>query len=154
MFELIVGAKIFLFYITKSNQLASRQFLSGTWATRDNFSPSGSGKLSFSTQLKSRALAVTTSNNGSQVTGAYAFFVADNGTAACLNITIDQDSLSASPGPTLPKSLEGGHILALAAGEASPSRPQVGVLTSVGTVYYNLYFSFLEHGSWGAPMCK
>ncbi len=146
--------KTLVFYITNGNQLASRQFLSGTWAVRDNFSPSSSAKSSLGTQINSKALAVTTNGNASDSTEAYVFFVATNGSAVCLNVTIGQDSIIASAGPTLPATLNGGHILALAAGEASIGRPQVGVLTSNGTVYYNLLFSFLDYGSWSNPECS
>lgn len=50
--------QIYLFYITNGNRLAGRQFVSGTWTTRDDCSPSASGKISFSTATNSRALAV------------------------------------------------------------------------------------------------
>lgn len=64
---------------------------------------------------------------------------------------MDSDSFTANPGSILPLSLNGGHILALAAGEASAGRSQVGILTSNGTVLYNLFFSFLDNGSWTWP---
>lgn len=110
--------------------------------------------MSIPVQMDSRALAVSNKGNGSAHGGLYVFYVASNGSAVCLSIDIGSDSISASPGPILPPSLNGGHVLALAAGEASIGRPQVGVLMSNGTVYYNLFFSFLEHGSWTQPQRK
>ena len=79
------------------------------------------------------------------------FYVASNGSAVCLSMIMDSDSVNAKPGPVLPPSLNGGHILALAAGEPSVGRSQVGALTSNGTVYYSLFFSFLDNGSWTQP---
>jgi len=152
--QLTVVAKVYLFYITSDNRLASRQFLSGTWATRDNFSPSASGNISFSVQTDSRALAVSNKENGSAHGGLYVFYVASNGSAVCLSIDMGSDSISASPGPVLPSSLNRGHVLALAAGEAFVGRPQVGVRMSNGTVYYDLFFYFLEQGSWTQPQRK
>jgi len=84
----------------------------------------------------------------------YVFYVASNGSAVCLSMDTDSGRISASPGPVLPSSLNSGHVLALAAGEAFVGRPQVGVLMSNGTVYYNLFFSFLEYGSWSEPQRK
>lgn len=60
------------------------------------------------------------------------------------------DGIVASPGPPLPQSMQGGHILTLASG-ITGGRPQVGVLTSNGTAYYNLYFSFYGNDSWSDP---
>lgn len=105
-------------------------------------------------QTDSRALVVSNKGNGSAHGGIYVFYVASNGSALCLNVDMGSDSISASPGPVLPSSLDGGRVLALAAGEASVGRPQVGVLMSNGTVYYDLFFSFLEHGSWSQPQRK
>ena len=66
-------------------------------------------------------------------------------------MTMDEDSITAKTGPLLPPALNDGHILALAAGEASIGRPQVGVLISNGSVYYDLFFSFLDNGTWSQP---
>jgi len=104
--------------------------------------------------MDSRALAVSNKGNESAHGGIYVFYVASNGSAVCLSIDMASDSISASPGPVLPSTLNGGHVLALAAGEASVGRPQVGVLMSKGTVYYELFFSFLEHGAWTPPQRK
>ena len=94
-----------------------------------------------------------TSIANSTVSGeAYVFYVAQNGSATALNILPDVagDGIVASPGQKLPESLQGGNVLTLAAG-ITGSTPQVGVLTSNGTVYYELYFSFFRNGSWSAP---
>ncbi len=146
------GPVVFLFYIAQNNVLASRQFISGAWTTRDNFSPTGSANSTFATAPNSRALAVTSIANSTVSGEAYVFYVAQNGSATALNILPDDsgDGIVASPGPTLPESLQGGNILALAAG-ITGSTPQVGVLTSNGTVYYDLYFSFFSNGSWSTP---
>ncbi|KAL2042780.1 hypothetical protein N7G274_004539 [Stereocaulon virgatum] len=146
------GPVIFLFYIAQNNVLASRQFISGAWTTRDNFSPTGSANTTYNTEVDTRALAVTSIENSTISGEAYVFYVAQNGSAVALNILPDVsgDGIVASPGPKLPKSLQGGHVLALAAG-ITGSRPQVGVLTSNGTIYYNLYFSFLGNSSWTEP---
>lgn len=105
-------------------------------------------------QTDSRAFAVSNKGNRSAHDGLYVFYVASSGSAVCLSIDMGSDSISASPGPVLPSSLNGGHILALAAGEAFVGRPQVGVLMSNGTVYYDLLFSFLEQGSRTQPQRK
>lgn len=146
------GPVVFLFYIAQNNVLASRQFISGAWTTRDNFSPTGSANATFDTAADTRALAVTSIANSTVSGGAYVFYVAQNGSAVVLNILPDVsvDGIVAYPGPILPKSLQGGNILALAAG-ITASRPQVGVLTSNGTIYYNLYFSFFGNSSWTEP---
>ncbi len=146
------GSVVFLFYIAQSNILASKQFISGSWTTRDNFSPTGVSNVTFHTAADSRALAVTSIANSTVSGEAYVFYVAQNGSARALSIHPDNsgDGIVASPGPTLPESLQGGHVLALAAG-ITGSRPQVGVLTSNGTVYYNLYFSFFGNNSWTDP---
>lgn len=146
------GPVVFLFYIAQNNVLASKQFISGSWTTRDNFSPTGSANMTFDTETDSRALAVTAIANSTVSGEAYVFYVAQNGSAVALNILPDDsgDGINASPGPILPKSLQGGHILALAAG-ITGSRPQVGVLTSNGTVYYSLYFSFFGNNTWTEP---
>ena len=146
------GPVVFLFYIAQNNVLASRQFISGAWTTRDNFSPTGSANATFNTAADTRALAVTSIANSTVSGEAYVFYVAQNNSAVALNILPDVsgDGIVASPGPILPNSLQGGHILALAAG-ITGSRPQVGVLTSNGTIYYNLYFSFFGNSSWTEP---
>lgn len=151
-FAVDTGPVVFLFYIAQDNVLASKQFISGSWTTRDNFSPTGSSNITFDTAKDSRALAVTSIANSTVSGEAYVFYVAQNGSAMALNILPDNsgDGIIASPGLELPKSLQGGHILALAAG-ITGSRPQVGVLTSNGTVYYNLYFSFFGNNSWTDP---
>ena len=149
------GPVVFLFYIAQNNVLASRQFISGAWTTRDNFSPTGSANITFDTAMDTRALAVTSIANSTVSGEAYVFYVAQNGSAVALNILPDVAGVGivASPGPKLPNSLQGGHILTLAAG-ITGSRPQVGVLTSNGTVYYNLYFSFFGNNSWTEPERK
>jgi hypothetical protein len=146
------GPVMFLFYIAQNNILASRQFISGAWTTRDNFSPTGSANTTYNTAVDTRALAVTSIANSTVSGEAYVFYVAPDGSAVALNILPDVsgDGIVASPGPVLPKSLQGGHVLALAAG-ITQSRPQVGVLTSNGTIYYNLYFSFFGNNSWTEP---
>lgn len=146
------GPVIFLFYIAQNNVLASRQFISGAWTTRDNFSPTGSANTTYNTAVDTRALAVTSIANSTISGEAYVFYVAQDGSAVALNILPDVsgDGIVASPGPVLPKSLQGGHVLALASG-ITESRPQVGVLTSNGTIYYNLYFSFFGNSSWTEP---
>lgn len=146
------GPVVFLFYIAQNNVLASRQFISGAWTTRDNFSPTGSANSTFATAPNSRALAVTSIANSTVSGEAYVFYVAQNGSATALSIIPDDsgDGIVASPGQALPESLQGGNILALASG-ITGSTPQVGVLTSNGTVYYDLYFSFFSNGSWSTP---
>ena len=146
------GPVVFLFYIAQNNVLASRQFISGAWTTRDNFSPTGSANSTFATAPNSRALAVTSIANSTVSGEAYVFYVAQNGSATALNILPDDsgDGIVASPGQPLPESLQGGNVLALASG-ITGSTPQVGVLTSNGTVYYELYFSFFGNGSWSTP---
>lgn len=146
------GPVIFLFYIAQNNVLASKQFISGSWTTRDNFSPTGSSNVTFNTATDSRTLAVTSIVNSTVSGEAYVFYVAQNGSVVALSILPDTagDGIVASPGPILPDSLQGGNILALAAG-ITGSRPQVGVLTSNGTVYYNLYFSFFGNDTWTNP---
>ena len=146
------GPVVFLFYIAQNNVLASRQFISGAWTTRDNFSPTGSANSTFATAPNSRALAVTSIANSTVSGEAYVFYVAQNGSATALSILPDDsgDGIVASPGQHLPESLQGGNILALASG-ITGSTPQVGVLTSNGTVYYELYFSFFRNGSWSTP---
>lgn len=47
--------------------------------------------------------------------------------------------------------MQGDRVLGLAAGASSGNRPQVGVLSSNGTVYYSLYFSFWIDDSWSKP---
>ena len=149
------GPVIFLFYIASNNVLASKQFISGSWTTRDNFSPTGSSNTTFDTAPDTQALAVTSIANSSVSGEAYLFYVAQNGSAIALAITPDVagDGIVASPGPALPSSLQGGHVLTLASG-ITGSRPQVGVLTSNGTVYYNLYFTFFANNSWTEPERK
>ena len=154
-FAVDTGPVVFFFYIAQNNVLASKQFISGAWTSRDNFSPTGSANATFDTAPDSRALAVTSIANSTRSGEAFLFYVAQNGSAIALAITPDVagDGIVASPGPTLPKSLEGGHILALASG-ITGSRPQVGVLTSNGTAYYNLYFSFFGNNTWTEPERK
>ena len=86
------------------------------------------------------------------------FYVASNGSAQCLNVTADDSGgIEASPGPSLPIGVQGGHVLALAAGDSSSGgqvRPQAGILTSNGTTWYSLYFTFFENGSWSTPERK
>ncbi|CAF9936022.1 MAG: hypothetical protein ALECFALPRED_006664 [Alectoria fallacina] len=150
------GPVIFLFYITAANQLASKQFISGSWTSRDNFSPSsGSPNLTVSTATDTRALSCTLLNNDKLSGQAFVFYVAQNGSVESLTITpTSADSIVASPGPGLPRSLQGGHVLALAAGASDAGNvvtPQVGVLMSNGSVYYDLYFSFFNNSAWTAP---
>ncbi|CAD6576831.1 MAG: hypothetical protein ASARMPRED_007895 [Alectoria sarmentosa] len=150
------GPVIFLFYITATNQLASKQFISGSWTSRDNFSPSsGSPNLTLSTATNTRALSCTLLNNDKLSGQAFVFYVAQNGSVESLTITpTSADSIVASPGPGLPGSLQGGHVLALAAGASDAGNvvtPQVGVLTSNGSVYYDLYFSFFNNSAWTTP---
>ncbi|CAD6590287.1 MAG: hypothetical protein ASARMPREDX12_004243 [Alectoria sarmentosa] len=150
------GPVIFLFYITATNQLASKQFISGSWTSRDNFSPSsGSPNLTLSTATDTRALSCTLLNNDKLSGQAFVFYVAQNGSVESLTITpTSADSIVASPGPGLPRSLQGGHVLALAAGASDAGNvvtPQVGVLTSNGSVYYDLYFSFFNNSAWTTP---
>ena len=149
------GPVVFLFYIAENNVLASKQFISGSWTTRDNFSPTGAANASFATAPNTRALAVTSIANSTVSGEAFVFYVAQNGSAVALAIIPDVagDGIVASPGPALPDSLQGGHILTLASG-ITGSRPQVGVLTSNGTVYYNLYFTFFGNNSWSEPERK
>ncbi len=146
------GPVVFVFYIAENNVLASKQFISGSWTTRDNLSPVGSSNVTFDTALDTRALAVTSIANSTRSGEAFVFYVAQNGSAVSLAITPDAsgDWVVASPGPALPSSLQGGHILALASG-ITGSRPQAGVLTSNGIVYYNLFFSFFGNNSWSDP---
>ena len=47
--------------------------------------------------------------------------------------------------------MQGDRVLGLAAGASTGNRPQVGVLSSNGTVYYSLYFSFWIDESWSDP---
>ena len=154
------GTNIYLFYIATNNQIASKVFVSGTWATRDNFSPNQSQTdTSFTAINGSRALAITANTNSSAPGAAFVFYVAANGSAQCLNITANENSagIVASPGPSLPASVQGGHVLALAAGDSSSGgqvRPQAGILTSNGTAWYSLYFTFYTDGSWSTPERK
>lgn len=154
------GTNIYLFYIASDNQIASKVFVSGTWATRDNFSPGQSSTdKTFTSTNDSRALAITANTNSSAPGAAFVFYVAANGSAQCLNITTNEDSagINASPGPSLPDSLQGGHVLGLAAGDSSSGgqvRPQAGILTSNGTTWYSLYFTFFTNGSWSVPERK
>lgn len=154
------GTNIYLFYIATNNQIASKVFVSGTWATRDNFSPNQSQTDStFTSTTDSRALAIAANTNSSSPGAAFVFYVAANGTAQCLNVTANNDSagITASPGPSLPAGVQGGHVLGLAAGDSSSGgevRPQAGILTSNGTTWYSLYFTFFTNGSWSAPQRK
>lgn len=147
--------KIFLFYITATNRLASKQFISGSWTSRDNFSPTGTSNLTITTATNTRALACTLLNDNVLSGQAFVFYVAQNGSVETLTITPNSaDSIVASPGPSLPSSLQGGHVLALASGTSeanNKSTPQVGVLTSNGSVYYDLYFSFFNNSAWTTP---
>lgn len=152
---LLTQWQIYLFYIAKNDQLASRIFVSGTWATRDNFSPAQESNATFETPRDSRALAITKNTNSSDSGAAFVFYVARNGIAKCLSVHPDNnDGIVARPGPVLPAGVQGDHILALAAGVSSSGghvHPQVGVLISNGTVEYSLYFSFFINGSWSQP---
>ena len=154
------GTNIYLFYIASNNQIASKVFVSGTWATRDNFSPGQSSTdKTFTSTNDSRALAITANTNSSAPGAAFVFYVAANGSAQCLNVTADEDSagINANPGPSLPASIQGGHVLGLAAGDSSSGgqvRPQAGILTSNGTTWYSLYFTFFTNGSWSVPERK
>lgn len=86
--------------------------------------------------------------------GAWVFYVAQNGTAVALNVVPDGEaSIVATVGSKLPSSMQGDKVLGLAAG-ASGKRPQVGVLSSNGTVYYSLYFSFWIDDNWSKPQRK
>ena len=154
-FAASTGPVVFLFYIAANNVLASKQFISGAWTVRDNFSPTGSSSTTFETAPDTHALAVTSIANSTRSGEAFLFYVQQNGSAAALMISPDSagDGIVASAGPPLPEGLQGGHILTLASG-ITGGRPQVGVLTSNGTVYYNLYFSFFGNGSWSDPECK
>lgn len=147
--------QIYLIYIADNNQLASRIFVSGTWTTRDNFSPSSQRNATYMTSPNSRALAITASAGPAVNGAALVFYVTQNGTIECLSITPDSGAgIVANSGPALPQSMQGDHVLALAAGVASyggKATSQVGVLLSNGTSYYNLFFSFLAHGSWSKP---
>ncbi|KAG8533740.1 uncharacterized protein KY384_001481 [Bacidia gigantensis] len=153
----IVGAVsmfgILLFYITSDDRLASKAFVSATWATRDSFPPGSSDtNLSFTSEPQSRGLAITSNSNSTIQGDAFVFYVAQNGSAECINIIPDgSGGIVASNGPQVPFGVEGGHVLALAAGNAEGGEqtgPQVGVLTSKRTTYCNLYFSFFTNGSW------
>ena len=147
--------QIFLFYITATNRLASKQFISGSWTTRDNFSPAGTPNMTITTATDTRALACTLLGNNVLSGQAFVFYVAQNGSVESLTITpTSDDSIVASPGPSLPEALQGGHVLALAAGASDVNNvvtPQVGVLTSNGSVYYDLYFSFFNNSAWTPP---
>lgn len=118
------GPVVFLFYIAENNILASKQFISGSWTTRDNFSPTGSSNATFDTAPDSKALAVTSIANSTVSGEAFVFYVAQNGSAVALAITPDVagTGIVATPGPALPSSLQGGHILGLASG-ITGSRP-------------------------------
>ncbi|KAM0800040.1 hypothetical protein BDR22DRAFT_852673 [Usnea florida] len=154
-FAVDTGPVIFLFYITATSQLASKQFISGSWTTRDNFSPSGTPNMTITTATDTRALACTLLGNNTLSGQAFVFYVAQNGSVESLTITpTSSDSIVASPGPSLPETLQGGHVLALAAGASDANNvvtPQVGVLTSNGSVYYDLYFSFFNNSAWTPP---
>ena len=152
---LTTSRQIHLFYIANNNQLASRIFVSGTWTTRDNFSPNENTNITFTTASDSKALAMTANTNDTDPSASFVFYTAQNGTAQCVSIESDgQDGIVASPGPRLPSGVQGGHILALAAGVSTSgdlTRPQVGVLTSNGTPEYSLYFSFYGNRTWSTP---
>ncbi len=111
--------------------------------------------MTITTASNTRALSCTLLDNNVLSGQAFVFYVAQNGSVESLLITpTSADSIVASPGPSLPSSLQGGHILALAAGALDANNvvtPQVGVLTSNGTVYYDLYFSFFNNSAWTAP---
>lgn len=111
--------------------------------------------MTITTATNTRALACTLLNNNVLSGQAFVFYVAQNGSVESLTITpTSADSIVASPGPSLPSSLQGGHVLALAAGTSearNKATPQVGVLTSNGSVYYDLYFSFFNNSAWTAP---
>ena len=155
------GINIYLFYIATNNQIASKVFVSGTWATRDNFSPNQSQTdITFSAPSNSRSLAIAAHTNSSTPGAAFVFYVASNGSVECLNVTASSSGgINASPGPRLPSGVQGGNVLALAAGDSSIStggqpRPQAGILTSNGTLWYSLYFTFFVNGSWSSPERK
>lgn len=111
--------------------------------------------MSITTATNTRALSCTSLNNNVLSGQAFVFYVAQNGSVESLTITpTSADSIVASAGPSLPSSLQGGHVLALAAGASDAHNvvtPQVGVLTSNGSVYYDLYFSFFNNSAWTAP---
>lgn len=111
--------------------------------------------MTITTASNTRALSCTLLDNNVLSGQAFVFYVAQNGSVESLLITpTSADSIVASPGPSLPSSLQGGHVLALAAGASDANNmvtPQVGVLTSNGTVYYDLYFSFFNNSAWTAP---
>ena len=111
--------------------------------------------MTVSTATNTRALSCTLLNNNVLSGQAFVFYVAQNGSVGSLTITpTSADSIVASPGPSLPSSLQGGHVLALAAGTSDAQNvatPQVGVLTSNGSVYYDLYFSFFNNSAWTPP---
>lgn len=111
--------------------------------------------MTITTASNTRALSCTLLNNNVLSGEAFVFYVAQNGSVESLTITpTSADSIVASPGPRLPSSLQGGHVLALAAGASDANNvvtPQLGVLTSNGTVYYELYFSFFNNSAWTPP---
>ncbi|KAL8792900.1 MAG: hypothetical protein Q9195_004477 [Heterodermia aff. obscurata] len=108
--------------------------------------------LGLTTANNTRALAVTSTADSS---GAWLFYVAQNGTAIALEVKPNgNDGISASVGSKLPSSLQGDRVLGLAAGASTGDRPQVGVLSSNGTVYYSLYFSFWIDDSWSTPQLQ
>ena len=115
--------------------------------------------MTITTATDTRALACTLLGNNVLSGQAFVFYVAQNGSVESLTITpTSSDSIVASPGPSLPETLQGGHVLALAAGASDANNvvtPQVGVLTSNGSVYYDLYFSFFNNSAWTPPerMC-
>ena len=87
--------------------------------------------------------------------GAWVFYVAQNGTAVALNVVPDGEArIVATVGSKLPSSMQGDKVLGLAAGASTGKRPQVGVLCSNGTVYYSLYFSFWIGDNWSKPQRK
>ena len=111
--------------------------------------------MTITTATDTRALAGTLFGNNVLSGQAFVLYVAQNGSVESLTITpTSSDSIVASPGPSLPETLQGGHVLALAAGASAANNivtPQVGVLTSNGSVYYDLYFSFFNNSAWTPP---
>ena len=111
--------------------------------------------MTYNTAPQTRALAITQNTDSAFQGAAFVFYVAKNGSAQCLSVVPDNSAgIVATPGPALPQGVQGGHVLALAAGVSSAGSqrsPQVGVLTSNGTLYYNLFFSFFHYNAWSSP---
>jgi hypothetical protein len=155
---MLIHLQIYLFYYSKENRLASRQFISGTWVSQDDFSPAVSGSKSYPVAQNSRILSASLLPNTSTTGEALLYYPDPSGTVTVLNIfSNDSGGISSNITTSLSSKLQGGHVLSVASGVSSTSgtlRPQVGVLVSYGTVYYDLYFSFYGNGSWTPPARK